>query len=201
MIEVDYGLEFDEMQKMMKVPVYRGGNGIGKKKPRIIRTPYDFLKGYKAKRRYTGVSGEVVIYNMFDKDNLLSLDEIENLGDEQASEYVKKAREFYNNQELQKFWGINYYTLYTKVYKKYGVLMEKGGSGTTKGGVNRYQKVEKDNDVVKEVKSVRAVNRKSFSIGMEGDYDGEELAEKLLKLTDIINSSGKYTVVINLTEE
>jgi len=202
MSELVLTVEQEDMKKLMSVPVYRGGNGIGKKKPRMIRTPLDFVKGEKARKRYTGVSGEVVIYNMFDKDNILTLEQIEDLGEEQASEYVKKAREFYNNQELQKIWGVNYYQLYTKVYKKYGVLMEKGGAGTSKGGTNRYQKPSGENGgVVKEGKIAKVVNKRSFSIGMEGDYDGEELSEKLLKLTDIINTQGKYTVVINLTEE
>ncbi len=128
MIDESDSKEFQEIQKMMNQKVFRGSQGLGKKKPRVVRTPYDFIKGSKAKQEYTGVNPkDIKIYylecdemennkiendinsnNDSNKQEVIALEDFLNIEDPKEAQLVlvKLVDNNYSDVEVAKIWDI-----------------------------------------------------------------------------------------------
>ena len=86
-----------------------------------MKTPSDFL----SKREKNKLNGEVKVSNMFEKysvlENVPQINEIEKMSKNEKINLYKFLKREYSNSTLQKHWNISLGTLYSKIYKKYGL--------------------------------------------------------------------------------
>ena len=119
---------FDSISRLMNVPVYRVG-GLGKKKPRMIRTPAD-LGDAKTRRKYKR-NGPV--YITFRKGiYLVSFNTWEEFlqikdGKEAQKEMVILAEE-HNDEEISELLGVSIHIVRRVRLKNLGVKKDKSGN-------------------------------------------------------------------------
>lgn len=88
-----------------------------------IKTQSDFM----TKKEKDKLNGEVKVYNMFDKYNVIenvpSLNEIERMDLNERVSLYRFLKNKYSNSVLQKHWNISSGSLYNKVYEKYNLYI------------------------------------------------------------------------------
>lgn len=115
-----------------------------------VKTQSDFM----TKKEINKLSGEVKVYNMYDKYNIIenvpSINEIESLPEKERINLFKFLKLTYTNKVLQQHWNISSGSLYNKIYKKYGLYSMKEHKFTKNDKQHVYKSI---NDVpdIKEI--------------------------------------------------
>lgn len=114
-----------------------------------MKTPSDYL----SKREKNKLNGEVKVYNMFEKysvlENVPQINEIEKMSKNEKISLYKFLKREYSNSVLQQHWNISSGTLYSKIYKKYGLYEPRRSTNMPK--VNGLYKS------IAEVPSIKAI--------------------------------------------
>lgn len=174
----------DDFEKMMRRPISRGSQGLGKKKPRYVRTPIDLVKGAKARREYTGVDPTIRRYFIDmseEKLEIPTLEELRKLPKPEAQDLLEALREKHVNKDFMDKWDIKYAQL-NAIFKEYGVLAEpKGGRTAT-------------TPPTKQAKAIATYNINP------GVFSGEEVENRLLALSGLVSKDRQYRLVVTLEE-
>lgn len=152
-----------------------------KKKPRNVITPYTITEDKKDYKE----EGECIIYNELEKENIKTLEEIQQMSFEEGKDYLEKLREKYSVRELTEIFNTSNYYMYNKLLKPFGLV--KTSPKTT-------QKPQKA-DEIKDKK------RSNFTISLEGDFEGESLQSRLISLVDILEAEQDYEIYLTIEEK
>lgn len=100
-----------------------------------VKTQSDFM----TKKEKEKLNGEVKVYNMYDKYNVItnvpSLNEIERMDINDRVNLYRFLKNRYSNVVLQKHWGISAGSLYNKVYEKYNLYTPRTVNSKVKNGI------------------------------------------------------------------
>jgi hypothetical protein len=192
---------------------------VGKKKPRKILFPIDFLQG-KAKREYIKkCTGKVVVYTMSDKEQLQfvkSLDEISKMDFKEAKAYLERLKHTYLCRELTTHWSITSSHLYKEIYPKYNIETQRKKKDKEEV---RHKDVESsqvpaykpltENDVLTivantvnqlRVQSTQQQPDNGLSLRFIGTYTGQHISDTILNLATVINKELTFKVDIRIAQ-
>lgn len=184
-----------------------------------VHFPVDLMTS-KEKREYTK-PGEV---NKFPMQNLgidyvKTIAEIHAMEPEAAREYLISVKGLYTCKELRRHWNLKSdYYLYSKIYKKYNVPLDRQKSQQTHanareiakqviseassqvGAAGSEQKVLTEGTSVQQVKETIAEVFNTMTISISGMFEGQDAAERIQKLASLMQSGKQYKVTLSITE-
>lgn len=213
---------YDDIERMFNQEIRdkkRTATGIHHRASRrgytgTIRTQVDYLKG-KEKKLYMG-NGEIKVSNLYDTlENLPSFEELNNLDFNTAKNIAYLAKKNFSNKQLIDYWKINNYTLYIKVFKKFGVY-EGNYATKSKSKAKEVEQLE-----IKEVKKqviqsdpnpiipmpvaaapISKVENDftGFEVKFGGKYTGKQITDRLMNYISILAESSEYKVIFKIEE-
>lgn len=175
----------DEIEKLLledkrKYQGFKSGvRGRASRTGRIGKmiTPFDLMSPSEKKKL---LESEVKVYSMF--DNIIPFEEFQKLPKEKQREVLQNWREKYNNTKIIEAWNIPK-TKYYKIVKELDLPL------------NRGSQLEQTSSIP-ELKET--LNK--FHIMLEGEYQGSYLADKILKLTEIMEADKLYNIKLQIQE-
>lgn len=172
---------------------------VAKKKPRVINMPtLSHLNYYQQKKKIKELASEVKIYNMYDKlENVPPLEDIQKNNKETVKNILTTIKDKHTVRELCRHWNTTSYTLYKKIYPKYGIKTKATGRAASK----------KDKEIIKQIQPSKEVGKRKekhplngWQIELGGVYTGEVISERILSLDALVSNDKEYKIVLKLEE-
>jgi hypothetical protein len=209
-------LEDSREKKRAGTGVFKRASRTGRIGNRALRTESYFLTPTERKK----LNGELNNYNMYDLENIKALDELMEMPKEQARDYVIKLREKHKVKELVKAWEISNAKIYSDVFKPLDVPVKNDSHKKVKEQKQKEKTTNKETgligngqaasqQVAATIETERLVDtnvympikQPTFQIGLNGEFMGEEIGERLLGFGGILDKHKKYKVYITIVEE
>ncbi len=171
----------DDFEKLMRRRISRGSQGIGKKRPRIVRTPYDFCKGYHEKKQYTGVDPRKIRRYFMTSDNVIipTVEELRQLEPAEATKLLSSVREKADNKTIGTAWGLKPWQV-NKVFHEFKVI------DTRRTAVKKPP--------------LPAVPLPQFTMQLGGVFRGDAAKERLLVFAHTLQPETNYKITVTVEE-
>lgn len=167
-----------------------------------IMTPVDFLRG-KAKKEYMQNS-EVRVYNMYES-KVIPYDEFKELPVEKQVVLMTKWREEIGTNNIIKDLKISRKKFYSDVLTSLGIETKPRGNSRRLREAKQNSESESSNQQIIDVYSidqdeVDTGSNESFSLTLNGSYNGQTLANKISRLAKVIDFNDEYEVRIQVRQ-
>ena len=160
---------------------------VSKKSPRVILTPIDVLRG-KEKLEYKK-TGKVVKYNMYDVNSYEEFKALDNDAKVTALKYWAETKKMTRKEMAEKL-GSSKSTMSDWFYRL-------GLSKKINTPKRKAQKKTEELEVVKETDKNRL---KGTTITMRGNYTGSDIADKFLRLSEMLYYATEYDIEVSIIE-
>ena len=186
-----------------------------------VLTTVDYLKG-KEKEKYMS-GGKINMYNLYDDvTKIPSIKDLEAMDYEAARNIIMAVKEKHTNKALSKAWGVSDYTIYQKIYVKYGIPVrgDKRQKDNAKKNSTRPEIIVANNDLVLEKQreeivqaalviktGIQEVMKKfeekefeGFSLKLKGAFTGKQIQDRLLALMGALIMENEFFIAFEVRE-
>ncbi|MBS4030588.1 MAG: hypothetical protein KGZ63_04075 [Clostridiales bacterium] len=167
-----------------------------------IMTPVDFLRG-KAKKEYMQNS-EVKVYNMYES-KVIPYDEFKELPIEKQVVLMTKWREEIGTNNIIKDLKISRKKFYSDVLTSLGIETKpRGNSKRLRESKQSFESESSDQRIIDVYRTnqdeVNTSSNESFSLALNGFYNGQTLANKISRVAKVIDFNDEYEVIIQVRQ-
>ncbi|NLM46402.1 MAG: hypothetical protein GX200_06355 [Firmicutes bacterium] len=166
-----------------------------------VRTPVDFLRG-KAKKEYMQNS-EVRVYNMYE-NQVLPYEEFKELPIEKQVVLMTKWREEIGTNNIIRDMKVSRKKFYSEILKNLGIETKPRGRRTKNSAAepqNENKVPDKTNtETAVELLPVKEMTLPSFSLAIGGIFDGHSAANRLARLSRMLDAEAKYELKVEVRE-
>lgn len=163
----------------------------GRKGP--VMTPVDFLRG-RAKKEYMKNS-EVRVYNMYE-EKVIPYDEFKELPVEKQVVLMTKWRDEIGTNNIIKDMKISRKKFYSEVLKSLGIETKPRGRRPKREEEDGNQRQEEEQNL----SYPNFVEEGSFLIVFNGRYNGQAAANRLARLSRLLDADCDYEVTVEVRE-
>jgi hypothetical protein len=166
-----------------------------------VRTPVDFLRG-KAKKEYMQNS-EVKVYNMYE-NRVLPYEEFKELPIEKQVVLMTKWREEIGTNNIIRDMKVSRKKFYNEILKNLGIETKPRGRHTknTDAETKKDDKmtVGANTEAAVELLTANDIPQPSFSLAIGGLFDGHNAANRLARLSRMLEPEAKYELKVEIRE-
>jgi hypothetical protein len=161
----------------------------------------DFLRG-KAKKEYMQNS-EVKVYNMYE-NRVLPYEEFKELPIEKQVVLMTKWREEIGTNNIIRDMKVSRKKFYNEILKNLGIETKPRGRRSKSTGVNTKKDDivtdGADTEAAVELLPVNDIKQPSFSLAIGGLFDGHNAANRLARLSRMLEPEARYELKIEIRE-